>query len=220
MTFSRKGTAAVAALLVISGLTGFKFITSREKPSEGIQQALPPSEPRPATPLVTIYRPDPAVGQLKNELDALKDEVKTINAQAPAAADPSPEPEAAPDATLATVIAEAKAEADRYDDRIQREPVDRNFSLEVTPRVNEFFQKPELTGSTMTRMDCASTLCRVGVRHDNVAARQAFLERVASMIPANSELFAHLDDQRDLEIEVYFSRSGGLPGAKQAANGQ
>ncbi len=216
MALSRKGTAAVAALLVLSGLTGFKFFASREKAKEGLNRVLPPSEPRPVALPVNVNLPDPAVGELRHDLEVLKDQVNNIGTQAlaaqdPAVVDPGAEPPQPEDTSLAAIAAASKAEADGYDDRIKREPIDRNWSQEMAPRVTEFFSKPELVGSTMTRIDCASTLCRVGVRLDDVPARQVLLERVAGMIPPNSELFAHLDDPRDLEIEVYFSRTGGLP---------
>src|SRR5262245_61230844 len=94
MKLTRKGTVAVAALLFL-GLTGFKFVASREKSTENVLKAPPPPERRPTALPVQLALPDPRVEEMQREVDDLKNKVREMSAHDRGTA-PSPTESQAP----------------------------------------------------------------------------------------------------------------------------
>jgi hypothetical protein len=105
----------------------------------------------------------------------------------------------------------ALAQAQEYDallNRQDRDPVQQDL---LEARARQAFLRAESQGIHLERTECGQTLCRLEIQLEDIAARQAF-DRVASRLLENGgEGFAYLENEDDLDIEVYVSRDGSLP---------
>jgi hypothetical protein len=57
---------------------------------------------------------------------------------------------------------------------LESQPVDRNWAQDVASTVSAAMSEPELAGSSIERLDCRSTICRIEISHVDQAARDNF----------------------------------------------
>ncbi len=89
------------------------------------------------------------------------------------------------------------------EEALRSESVDPEWSKAMEDRIGTFFDTAQLAGSSVRRVDCKSTLCRLDVTHDSTDARKRFVAGVPDMIPPKSTAFGHVEGDDDLEIVVY-----------------
>ena len=100
----------------------------------------------------------------------------------------------------------AKNKAKIYDDALGSESVDREWSSAMQTRIQEFFRSDKAVGSSVQRIECRSTMCRVDIASQSKAARQAFTQTMTELTPPGSQGFAHIDTDESIDFSVYFTR--------------
>jgi hypothetical protein len=91
-----------------------------------------------------------------------------------------------------------------YDAALAAESVDREWGAAMRTRLDEFFASDMAAGSSLQRVDCRLTMCRVEVTSQSMASREAFTQTMSHMSPPNSQGFAHIDES--LDFVIYLSR--------------
>lgn len=108
----------------------------------------------------------------------------------------------------------AQQVAQGLDEHLITEPVDAQWSASMQTRFDELFAAEALAGSHVGAVDCRTTLCRLDVSFDDPSRRVALVNQVSDLLEPNAQGFAHIEDDGDLEIQIYLSRQGtGLPSA-------
>jgi hypothetical protein len=102
--------------------------------------------------------------------------------------------------------------ATRLDETLKRESVDATWSRAMDARAGEFFASSMASGSTLHRMECKTTLCRLEVSNETIDARERFGKHFSTMIPPSGAAFVHIEDSTSLNITVYIaSDQSSLP---------
>jgi hypothetical protein len=96
--------------------------------------------------------------------------------------------------------------AEGYDAALAAESVDRVWDAAMQTRLEEFFESDMAAGSSLQRVDCRSTMCRVEVTSQSTKARDAFTQTMSHMSPPNSQGFAHIETDESLDFVIYLSR--------------
>jgi hypothetical protein len=146
---------------------------------------------------------------LRQDVDELRRQLKesgaageTMPLQAPEAA-----PEAVPDPDPEIDGQEhARAVAESLEQDLVDQPADAEWAATMDERFGAFFGAQQLAGSRLGAVDCRSTLCRLEVSFTASGDREALIDQVSSLLEPNAQGFAHIEDDDDLEIEVYLSR--------------
>jgi len=105
-----------------------------------------------------------------------------------------------------------------YDRALEREPQDRDWDQQVQSDLTRLLASTELAGAHLGAQRCGTTLCRVELSYDSLAARERAEEALPLRAPFNSDGLIHADSANSLEVAVYFSRQGHpLPDPAQAS---
>jgi hypothetical protein len=103
---------------------------------------------------------------------------RAVSAVRRAPALPSDEPDKAPGLPDPPDPPDAAALRAQIARSFEAEPRDPHWSPEMERSIEEAMARTLPTGSSIRRIDCRSSLCRVESQHDSNAAYQAFLERL------------------------------------------
>lgn len=107
---------------------------------------------------------------------------------------------------------EATAMATRCDARVAAEPVDNAWSREKNTQFATFFARAPLAGTRVRSVDCRTTMCRIQLAHATVGDRGRFIQSFSDLAGPTGMVFAHIETEDDLDVEVYVTRDGvGLP---------
>ncbi|HEX3760951.1 MAG TPA: hypothetical protein VHW23_19790 [Kofleriaceae bacterium] len=107
---------------------------------------------------------------------------------------------------------EATAMATRCDAKVASEPVDKEWSREKNTQFVAFFARAPLAGTRVRAVDCRTTMCRIQLAHATVGDRGRFIQSFSDLAGPTGTVFAHIETEDDLDVEVYVTRDGvGLP---------
>lgn len=107
---------------------------------------------------------------------------------------------------------EATAMATRCDAKVASEPVDKEWSREKNTQFVAFFARAPLAGTRVRAVDCRTTMCRIQLAHASVGDRGRFIQSFSDLAGPTGMVFAHIETEDDLDVEVYVTRDGvGLP---------
>jgi hypothetical protein len=209
---TRTRTTAVAVAAVLIGLTGFHMIDARDTRRAQTEHASPPPERSAPRPSLTVNLPGAALTDLQSDVHALRAELDQLHREAsPPPAEPST-PALPPPPSAAEEMRDSNAAmqelADQLEEQLAREARDSTFTHEASARVDAFLARPELAGTSARKIECGTSMCRVEMHHDADQSREAFLAAMSDVLPPDSQGFAHLEHERDLDVELYFSRAG------------
>lgn len=159
-------------------------------------------EPAPTRAVVSDVRQRQAV--LAHEVDDLRRQLAQIHESGA----PSPQ-------VTTPVVADepeidgnehAREVADGFEQSLGEQPVDVEWAEGMQARFDQFFATEQVAGSHVGAVDCRSTLCRIEVSFDDQGGRDALIGEVSGLLEPNAQGFAHIEDDEDLEIQVYLSR--------------
>jgi hypothetical protein len=148
----------------------------------------------------------PRAGELegvKEELAELQDrlgEVEETVAEVPLPVEDSPEGDDG-DAWSARA-------ATRYDEVVEVQPVDPEWSPVMRQHIQEFMSGGQRAGIHSGAADCRSTICRVEVNAQSRDDRDRLVADVSAMLEPEAEAFLHIEDDEDLDITIYVARGG------------
>lgn len=137
-----------------------------------------------------------------NDLRRQLEQLQATGAPAPDAA-PTSEPDPYPELDGNE---HAQAVAESVEQHLLEQAVDTEWAAGMQARFDELFANERLTGSHVGAVDCRSTLCRLEVSFDDLTGRDALVDAASSLLEPNAQGFAHIEDDEDLEIQVYLSR--------------
>ncbi|MBI5488381.1 MAG: hypothetical protein HY905_13695 [Deltaproteobacteria bacterium] len=112
--------------------------------------------------------------------------------------------------TEAEVLEQERRTAIALDAALERETKDPDWAPAMESGVEDWFLLEETTGASLKSVECGQSLCRVEVAFDSVQSREAFEPAIAGT-PAWTDrgtAMIRLDGWEDLDVEVYFARSG------------
>lgn len=91
---------------------------------------------------------------------------------------------------------------------LAEQPADADWQRESLRQADALFEKFALDGSRLSAVDCAQSVCRISLQHDDEVARLHFVQSDALMEPPfNTELFGHYDPVAG-ETRLYLARQG------------
>ena len=159
------------------------------------------------------------------QLSALRDEIATLREQqtregrALAASLAAPKPAEAAPPEKAPTPEETAAKAEAHDGkiaelltrRLETERVDAAWSASTSELIKTGF-KGALPGTEVVDARCASTLCRVVVRHTEKGDQMAMPERLSRVQPFAQGTFFRYDSSSDPPVTtLYVLRDGQIP---------
>jgi hypothetical protein len=152
------------------------------------------------------------IAELRRELQAtkaiaLKTRDPVVLASAQAVNAPPPEPDRAPELTIQDV-------RDALDARFHSEEYDRNWGADARQRLEKQVARALVDGSRVLATECRGSLCRVEIRHDDMADHQHFLREVSAEPTAAWEgptMISLEEGTGDHVVSIgYFAREGTL----------
>lgn len=166
----------------------------------------------PAAAMPAVVEPS-ELRALQHQVQALRAEVATRNAQPSEVAAPAAAPiaSAAP-AEAAAVLTPDEAHALKrleLNNRVESEAIDRNWSHDTEQKIDAAFRGSIAPGTTVSSMKCASTLCRVTVQHDGETARKGLANAIATTPPFDYGVYYYTAPGTK-ETVLYVMREGSL----------
>lgn len=95
-----------------------------------------------------------------------------------------------------------------FDARIDREQADSGWSQSMVDHLRETIQASFPAGVELHGAICRTTMCRLDMAFSDATAKEQFMLQVSRLLEGGAEGFAHIENEEDLEIEVYFMRGG------------
>lgn len=162
-------------------------------------------------PVVASAATPEQVQQLAGELAALRSELANVRQNAPAQ-----QPAAVPQGSAAIAAQDppppTTEEAQRMalvelEARVETEVVDRAWSIPTEQQIDSVFRSNTVPGSHALSVKCASSLCRVALRHDTDKDRDALATEIASTAPFEYGTY-YARSETSLETVLYVMRPG------------
>jgi hypothetical protein len=179
-------------------------------PSRERRQAAAPSEPSRAPARVAAPAYDDHVAQ---ELAELRYQVRRLDDHdADADAAPSEPPndssvEGAAAEDLQDLEARAALMEETLDLHLTEEPADPEARAQAVAHIAATLAQAE-AGGRLLEVDCGRTLCRAHLGFDDLSQRDARVNHIGALMPWDADGLLRSDPDDELELAVYFMRSG------------
>ena len=144
------------------------------------------------------------VRDLRQQVEQMREDASASESPADMAVSTAPEPEPEPELTGQEYD---RAVADGFEEQLEEQAVDPEWAQARREAFDSFFATDKVAGARLGEVICGSTLCRLEISLDTHDDRRLLLDEVSGLLEANAHGFAHIEDDDDLEIQVYLGRA-------------
>jgi hypothetical protein len=159
------------------------------------------------------------LNELKSELAQTQSALRaaysrSVGPQATPSASPGAAPPPEPPAAPPPINVALEDTRDTLDARFHSESADRGWALEASVLIRKNLEGVIAGNSQLLSLDCRASLCRAEVKHDDLAAHQAFIQNAFVTAPASWQgptLASYREDGRargGIVSVLFFGRDG------------
>lgn len=99
------------------------------------------------------------------------------------------------------------AGVEKLDEQVETEAPDAAWRRAAEARAAEVLARNELQGVSIQKVECGTSVCRLGVGFEGEQAREGFIRHFEELLEPDSEGFAHSEGEEDTQIQVYLARA-------------